>query len=580
MAASPLFPQAPDLNTSYIVNPGGNQLSVTDGQTIIFPAVQVGTQASSVTFIVHNRGTATGVLNRATIDGEGFQLSGLPLIPSQILPDREVRFTLLFSPLASGRFTGTLVLQLGSTLRVIRLQGDGTAPVLVYEYVSGSDTLPLPTSGPLAFGEVELGATRTILVRVRNTGNAVGRVGVAAVSGTSFQLADAPIFPVNIAAGGVLELPVQFRPVEPGEAAGRLRIDNVTVNLAGTGLGPRFTYAFRVNEVVTPVPRDGTVIFPTTEVGRTGTLEMRVSNTGNRVAVLSAVALSGIFRFPAPVNLPVALEPGETFTFDIAVTPENVGTVSGLLQINEARFNLQASGNPPGAIPAVELRLTSNVAEALQQPGVSLVLDAPYYLDMHGRLTMTFSSETFVDDGAIQFATGGRSVEFRILAGQTQAEFPDGSRQLPFQVGTVAGTVSISATLGVRSFDVTPNPAPSRFLTIAPAPPRIRTVQVVPRSSSVFELVISGISTPRSVSELNFTFTPSPGARLQSTTLTADVDAAFSTWYQNISSRQFGSQFSAIVTILVSGDSTTIQAVTVAARNSQGTGTPVSVNLR
>jgi hypothetical protein len=82
------------------------------------------------------------------------------------------------------------------------------------------------------------------------------------------------------------------------------------------------------------------------------------------------------------------------------------------------------------------------------------------------------------------------------------------------------------------------------------------------------------------VSSFNLQFTPATGANLQTTSLTVNTDAPFSTWFQSASGISFGSQFTASVIVNVNGDINAIQSVTVSAGNSRGSSNTVSANLR
>jgi hypothetical protein len=132
----------------------------------------------------------------------------------------------------------------------------------------------------------------------------------------------------------------------------------------------------------------------------------------------------------------------------------------------------------------------------------------------------------------------------------------------------------------VGTADVTPTPAPSRNVLISSQPPRIRSLQIGARSATSFEVLITGYSSTRSLSQLNLQFTASPGSNLTTTSLNVNADSAFSSWYQGAASRTFGSQFTASLTINVNGDINAIQSVSVTGNNSKGTSSAMSVNLR
>jgi hypothetical protein len=78
---------------------------------------------------------------------------------------------------------------------------------------------------------------------------------------------------------------------------------------------------------------------------------------------------------------------------------------------------------------------------------------------------------------------------------------------------------------------------------------------------------------------LGLQFTGTPGAKLDTPALSVNVESAFSAWYQNASSRLFGSQFTASLTINVVGDMNALLAVAVTAINGRGTSSAASVNI-
>jgi hypothetical protein len=144
----------------------------------------------------------------------------------------------------------------------------------------------------------------------------------------------------------------------------------------------------------------------------------------------------------------------------------------------------------------------------------------------------------------------------------------------------VAGTITLGATFTTGAVDLTPTPAPVRTVTIPAQPPRLREARIGTRTSSSFEVVLTGFSTLRSVTDMVLQFSGAPGTNLQTASLSVNVDVPFSTWYRGGGSVQFGSQFTSVIVIQVSGDINAVQSVTVTASNARGTSAPVSLNLR
>jgi hypothetical protein len=89
------------------------------------------------------------------------------------------------------------------------------------------------------------------------------------------------------------------------------------------------------------------------------------------------------------------------------------------------------------ALPAVKITGLPDSPPPATQPALGIGLDAPYALDITGHATLTFAPDSAADDPAVQFTSGGRSADFQIPAGSTQAVF--GSSTLGVQTGTVAG---------------------------------------------------------------------------------------------------------------------------------------------
>ena len=80
---------------------------------------------------------------------------------------------------------------------------------------------------------------------------------------------------------------------------------------------------------------------------------------------------------------------------------------------------------------------------------MGLQLAAPYPQDLTGTLTLTFTPDSFADDPTIQFASGGRTVNFKIPANTTTAVFGQ-SNQVQFSSGTVAGVITLTPILCCR----------------------------------------------------------------------------------------------------------------------------------
>lgn len=558
---------------SYIPEPSGNQMAIGDGQAIPFAATSLG-QTKSATLIIANRGTAAETLKAVAIADENFRVSGLPLLPASLGVDREIRFTVIFQPSSRATFETPLRIELGSRTVAIRLRGEGVGPALVYELRHGEDTAAVAPGGQVQIPATAVDSIRMVQFRISNRGNAEARISTISLAGSAYQLAEVPLLPVMVAVGGSTSFQIRFQPKDSGKASGQLRIDTAAFQIDGIGLGSQFTLSMNGAAI-----GDTGVIFPGTPVGGENIVRIKVRNTGTASGTIQAIGLTGVgFRLQGLPVFPQTLEVDQELDLVLAFRPESMVVATGTLQIDSRSVGIRGVAIPPPALPPVTISGAGEAIEALQQPSVGVQLAEPYPLDLTGRLTLTFQSDTLVDDPAIQFATGGRTVVFRVPANSREAVFAQGLTQVPFQSGTVAGTVTVTASLQVATVEVTP--APTRSIPVLGGPPRIQKLQLGGSSERGFELLISGFSPSRSLTELTFTFAPVSGATLQNTTLKVPVGDAFDAWYQSTPSRSFGSQFTAAVFLNVTGKLDNIQSVAVAATGSGGVSAARSINLR
>jgi hypothetical protein len=571
--------QQPNFITSYILQPTGNQVAIANGATLAFPGTNLNATASA-TFIIANNGTGPGIVNSVSISGQAFHISGLTLVPATVQPNTNIQFTITFTPTTRGGAAGSLAINLAGTGAInIPLSGSGLSAALTYTATIGSQSSALTAGGGLSVPPTNLGSSSTVAITVTNDGDAPAAINGVSVVGSGFSLSNVPAVPATIAPGNSFAFTLTFKPTASGAATGTLNIDSASFALSGTGIGASLTYTSVIGSTSTPLTADANLVFPNTNVGATNTISIVVANAGNAPATVSGISISGTgFSIPTVPQLPATLNAGASLQFFIAYTATNTSSTTGVLQIDSFGINLRGNGNPPPAISAVAFGSVPTTAQALQQPSVGLSLAQPYPMDLTGKLTLTFASDSFADDPNIQFASGGRTVSFTIPANTTDAVFGS-SKQVQFQAGTVSGTIKLAASLAVASVDITPNPAPTTQVVVAPGPPVIRNVQIGTRTGNSFEVLVTGLSTPRQVSQISLQFTQASGSNLQTTSLSVNTDAPFSTWFQSQSGVGFGSQFTASVIVNVSGDVNAVHTVSVTASNSKGDSNAVSTTV-
>jgi hypothetical protein len=223
---------------------------------------------------------------------------------------------------------------------------------------------------------------------------------------------------------------------------------------------------------------------------------------------------------------------------------------------------------PPTPATSITLGTTT-------QPAVALTTGAPYPLDITGFLTLTFASSAGGTDDMVRFSNGTRSLEYIVHANQTQAVFPTAANAA-IVTGTVAGTITLTASMTAGGQNVTPSPAPTTTIVINPAVPVISSValQQVPGGLNV---VVTGYSNTREVSSGSFTFTVSSGNTLSQATLTVPLTSAYAAWFGNTASNATGGQFKLTVPFSVTqGSATAVTKVSVTLTNTKGASAAVS----
>jgi hypothetical protein len=257
------------------------------------------------------------------------------------------------------------------------------------------------------------------------------------------------------------------------------------------------------------------------------------------------------------------------FTFTVLVTDTSNNSLPFTDTLTVAQAPLALTIQVPSGTPLPQ-----------QQIPVTVTIAQPYPVDLAGELVLQFtpSQATPVVDPAIQFSTGGDTVAFQIPKGETSAVFSQSP--LLVQTGTVAGAIAFSATVTTSGAALTLSNNPEVTATVPQEVPGILSVSIQ-QVSSGFNVVVTGYSNTREITQAVFTFTPQPGSQIQSTSFTpANVGTTFQTWYASDASTAFGGQFTYTQPFsITAGSVSALQSVTVTLTNSQGTSSGVTANF-
>lgn len=576
---------APDYAFVY-TPPGGNAIQVTPGARLSFPDTPL--EGSSFgAFSVVNRGSGAGWINSISVTGEAFELRGAPLLPAQVDAGREVRFNVAFVPRRAVTASGALSLELPPGRAQFILEGLGITPAFAYEVLRDGQAQAVVPNQTVSMGEPPVGETVSVNLRVTNTGNAEGTITQIAVSGDGYRLANLPFLPARLAPGAALEFTLTFTPSKVGSMPGRLKIGADEFPLAGSGAGALLEYQATVAGAIVRLSAGGTLVLTPAAVGTAVTVNFAITNTGTREATIKAISLArgDAFTLAELPAFPVSVPPGATVGFAIRFAPKTTGALTDTLRIDDVSITLSGAGTAPPALPSYRFTGPSGVQPPRAQPAIGLTLDAPYPIAISGTLALSFASDVFAADPAVQFATGGRTVDFTIPANSTRAVFPNNAAEIRLQTGTVAGVITVTPSFVAEGgFNLTPANPRTHVIQVERAAPQVLSVTLSQTSTSALSVIVTGFSTARSVRQINLTFTPVTGETLATTSLTINAETAFDAWYASSTSVAFGSQFSVTIPLQLSGQTRTvtglvnaIQSISVSLSNAIGASNQVSV---
>jgi hypothetical protein len=541
----------PDLGLAYILQTDNNPVNVPAGGTVPFPPTPVATTLNA-TIAVINRGSGPLDLRSISLSQSGtdFQLIGLPLLPGLVASNTDVRFTLRYQPRQSGTQTASLTVTTSAQTYTVTVQGTAVGAQFSYEILDGENATPLLPTVQYPLPDTNLGQTRSFVVRVRNNGDADGVISAISILGSGFTVSDLPFLPVTLTPGSTVFFTLNYTPTTPGRVIGRLRIGNDSFELTANGLGSRLEYFVGVAGSELPLAPGGAINFPTTQIGRSSSLSFIVSNTGTNPAVITSIAsLSGAeFTLSGVPPLPTTLEAGSRITATITFQPASTGPISSSMRVDNTNFILNGVGGAPPPLPSYRFDGATSPVEPLQQVAVGLSLASGYPIPISGTLNLGFSSDSFSVDPALQFITGGRTINFVIPANATQAIFANNTTQIRLQTGTVAGTIVLTPVFTTSGgYSLTPTVVTSQNLAVPARAPGVLALDWGQPTATSINLLVTGYASSRTLTRMNITFGLQSGAQVQTTQFALDIGTAATLWYRNTTSQNFGSLFTATV---------------------------------
>lgn len=262
----------------------------------------------------------------------------------------------------------------------------------------------------LWFGKVVTGQSQTLPVRLTNSGPSVVTVTQVGVSVSAFRVGNfAP--PVTIAAGQSVNLTVTFTPATAGSAAGTVTFtsnaSNSTLNLQVTGRGIN-AWALQANPA--------SLAFGSVAVGSSSTLPMTVINAGTGSQTISLGEVGGPGYSVSGVTLPLTLDAGQSFTFNVIFAPKAAGSSLGSILATSPTspvliIPLSGTGGAAGTLTIFPATINFGNVPVGQSSSQGGQLAA-------GTASVTVSTASMSNAG---FELSGISLPVTIAAGQTIA---------------------------------------------------------------------------------------------------------------------------------------------------------------
>jgi hypothetical protein len=586
---------APNLIVTYTLPTTGNVTPIATGNTITVPATVVGSSIT-VTMDVVNQGSGSGSIQSISIVGSdpSFTLVSLPLLPLQsIAAGSYAQFGVVYSPTQTGTDTDMLQIVFPNQTLTFGLQGTAIASQLTYQLVQGTQTSPLTPGQTITFPNTNVGAMSSATVLAQNTSPSTITSLNAAASGTGYSITDEPIPGTSLNVNQTASFTITFAPTTPGTITGRFRVGNDSFNLTGMAIGTQFSYSFSSGSASNTVVPGGTVSFTPQTVGQSVNSTFTIQNTGTAAATITSIGVNpqttpATFAISTPPQLPLSLGPGQSTQFTVTFSPQTTGLSTAGLVVDDQQFVLSGFGNAPQALPSYQFTGASGAQTPLSQVAVGLTLSSAYSLPISGKLVISVNSGNLPSDPSVQFLTGGTTVDFTIPQGSTQAVFSTGS-QISLQTGTVEGTITLTPSFAIPSgLDITPASPATVSLTVPAAAVVLLDALVTQESSTSITLEVTGYTTTRTLTAMQFQFTAAASANLTNGTVPVNIQPVAEAWFDSTQSDSFGGQFSISVPFnftttasLPSGATliSLLQSVSITAANEVGTSAAVSVSF-
>ena len=377
----------------------GSGTLVSNPSSLSFGSVQVG-KTQTLSAGLTNSGTASVTISQASVSGTGFTFSGLSL-PLTLAAGQGAAFSVTFTPQSGGPASGAVSLATDAST------GGLTVPLVATGATAAGSSLS-STPSSVGFGNVQVGAPKTVSGTLTNSGSASITITQAKVIGTGFAVGGLNL-PATLASGQSRTFNVTFTPQSGGSASGSLSIVSDASNATLTI--PLSANTATIGALSTS---DSSLDFSSVPVGSTNTLSETLTNTGgSSVNVTQANVIGTGFKVTG-LSLPLTLSPGQSFTFGTVFAPTTGGSASGSISVASDASNSTLTISMVG---------TATVAGQLALSPATLNfgnVTVGQSKSMTASLTATGSSITITDASmsTSEFTVSGLSLPVTLAAGK------------------------------------------------------------------------------------------------------------------------------------------------------------------
>ncbi len=277
-----------------------------------------------LTLQVFNVGVTDLLINsvQRLMGSSDFSVVPTPGTPLLLAPGEEIDFTVEFEPTTPGAFEQ-------ATIRIV--SNDPNAPVvdLTASGVAGVPALELAIADSGDFGHVCVGSFVDRMLLIDNAGSCMLYVDQISSSSADFVVPEALPWPLAVAPGAALEVPLRFQPTAVGAHSAVITVDSndptspATVTVTGQAPAPRLTVS---------IANRGS--FGQVCVGRFRDEPLMLANSGRCPLTVSSITSSSPeFVVPEVLSYPLVIGPGDAAAVQIRFEPESFGAKSATLTI-------------------------------------------------------------------------------------------------------------------------------------------------------------------------------------------------------------------------------------------------------